>query len=336
MNERTIRLHTFCSVKGGVGKTTLAIVCAKILAAQGRVPVLIDCDLTGTSLADGLNLRAPKVALHEDGSIDFQAASTGIELSVEESRSAVKIRQARLQEDDRWKDRPHPPPFLNDILNFVVTTNGAPIMEALFWYHKDEDGIRYLPSSSLLDDVKESIVWFYDEPYAWARAFVRVLYTLAEQLPTLTDVVVDLPPGTWGFPHETLRLVSMLHFQDETQLPDDYALLQNGVARWIPNPFIVSSRDPNDFVPALQYVVRHQDVVPTLKPIVNRLDKGEKALHAKARERLGNILASSGLEEKLEYVAHSDALAQMFWLGDVEFAQISDKIVKSLRLEKKS
>ncbi len=336
MNERTIRLHTFCSVKGGVGKTTLAIVCAKILAAQGRVPVLLDCDLTGTSLADGLNLRAPKVALHEDGSIDFEAPSTGAELSVDESRSLVKMRQARLQEDDRWKDRQHPPPFLNDILNFVVTTKRVPRMEALFWRHKTDDGIRYLPSSSLLDDVKESIVWFYDEPYAWARAFARVLHTLAEQLPTLTDVVVDLPPGTWGFPHETLNLVSLLHFQDEAPLPDEYALLQDGVARWVPNPFIVSSRDPNDFVPALQYVVRHQDVVPTLVPVVNRSDKGLPALRSKIRERHSNILRDIGLEDKLELIPHVDALGQLFWDGNVDVGQIPGSILKTLRLEMKS
>lgn len=336
MSERTIRLHTFCSVKGGVGKTTLAIVCAKILAAQGRVPVLIDCDLTGTSIADGLNLRAPKVAMHEDESIDFDAKSTNEFWSVEESRSLVHRRQGKLQQDERWKDRPPPPPFLNDILNFVVTSERIPTMEALCWRHRQDDRIRYLPSSSLLDDVKESIAWFYDEPFAWARALVRILHALAQQIPTLTDVVVDLPPGTWGFSHEALNVVSMLEHQDDGPLPEEYALLQDGLARWIPNPILVSSRDPNDFVPALQYVVRHQDDIPSLQLVVNRNDKGERAVQTKIRERVSNLLQDTGLEDILERIQFVDVLAQLFWNGDLIVAKLPPSIVKTLRLENKS
>lgn len=336
MSERTIRLHTFCSVKGGVGKTTLAIVCAKILAAQGRVPVLIDCDLTGTSLADGLDLRAPNVKLHEDGSIDFEAEPTGLALvDAKESRNLIRSREAAIQQDERWRERPHPPVFLNDILDFVSANERVPRMDALFWRHMTQDQVLYLPSSSILEDVRGSLGWFYEEPFAWAGILARILHALARQVETLTDVVVDLPPGTWGFAHQMLNIVSMLHFQDERPLPEEYAFLQDDLARWIPNPFIVASRDPNDFVPALQYVVQHRQLVPTLTPVLNRLDKGMAAVKSKIAERLPNVLEHIELEKILKDVQHIDVLAQLFWSGNVNLDKIPANVIKTLRLEEK-
>ena len=37
MTPRKITLHVFCSAKGGVGKSTLAVTCAKLLAETGTV-----------------------------------------------------------------------------------------------------------------------------------------------------------------------------------------------------------------------------------------------------------------------------------------------------------
>ena len=54
---RSVTLHVFASVKGGVGKSTLAVQCARLCAAAGRPTVLFDFYFTGTSLADGLPLR---------------------------------------------------------------------------------------------------------------------------------------------------------------------------------------------------------------------------------------------------------------------------------------
>jgi Mrp family chromosome partitioning ATPase len=51
MPPRTIGLHVFCSAKGGVGKSTLAVAAAKLLADRGRTCVLVDADLTGTPSA---------------------------------------------------------------------------------------------------------------------------------------------------------------------------------------------------------------------------------------------------------------------------------------------
>jgi Mrp family chromosome partitioning ATPase len=77
MPERTVRAHAFASVKGGVGKSALAIFAAKFLALQNRKPLLVDCDMTGTSFADGLRLCAPKVTADASGALDVLQPPTG-------------------------------------------------------------------------------------------------------------------------------------------------------------------------------------------------------------------------------------------------------------------
>lgn len=334
MSERTIRLHTFCSVKGGVGKSTLATVCAKLLAKLGRVPVLVDCDLTGTSLADGLRLCAPEVAKHEDGSIDLEAPPTGQMLSLDETRSRRASRRDALRRDgDKWKDRPHPPPYFNDPLNYAYLTKRQARVDALLWrYESDDDGVLYLPSSSIHDDVVQSIEWFFGEPFDWARSFAWTLDGLAQQLPTLTDVVVDLPSGIWGFPHETLVIVSTLLLG--RPMPEDYPPWHAGPIRWAPNPFLVMSRDPNDIVPALEYVALQRAKVPTLKPLVNRDTEGMNAIRAMAKSRIGPVLEAAGLHETLERVGEMAALARLFWEGNVDLDEETRRNVsKTLRLE---
>jgi len=333
MSERTIRLHTFCSVKGGVGKSTLATVCAKLLARAGRVPVLVDCDITGTSLADGLRLCAPEVVKHEDGAIDLDAPPTGELLSIDATRSRRARRRDALRRDgDKWKDRPLPPPYFNDPLNHVFLTKRPARVDALLWKHERDDGVLYLPSSSTHDDVVQSMEWFYGEPFEWARCFAWTLDGLAQQLPALTDVVVDLPPGIWGFSHEMLVIVSTLLLGNP--MPDDYPPWHAGPIRWVPNPFLIMSRDPNDILPALEYVALQRSKVPTLKPLVNRDTEGRNAIREMAKSRIGPVLEATGLDETLESVGEMSALARLFWEGDVALDQeMSRNVSKTLRLE---
>ncbi|MFS8068808.1 MAG: P-loop NTPase [Byssovorax sp.] len=333
MSERTIHLHTFGSVKGGVGKSTLATVCAKLLARRGRVPVLVDCDLTGTSLADGLRLCAPVVAEHEDGAIDLEAPPTGEMLSLDETRSRRTARRDALRRDgEKWKDRPRPPPYFNDPLNYTFLTKRPARVDALLWKHEREDGVLYLPSSSTHDDVVQSVEWFFGEPFDWARSFAWTLDGLAQQMPTLTDVVVDLPPGIWGFSHEALVIVSTLLLGEP--MPDDYPPWHVGSIRWVPNPFLVMSRDPNDIVPALEYVALQRAKVSTLKPLVNRDTEGMNAIRAMAKSRIGPVLEATGLHETLGLVSEMSALARLFWEGDVTLDKEARRNVsKTLRLE---
>ena len=108
---RKITLHVFASAKGGVGKSSLAVACAKLIAqGRDRLPVVIDADMTGTSLADGMRLLAPDATLRSDGTIDIEAGPTGRFLPLDEVK-----RRRRLRRDSRDK-RGLPPPFLNDAL----------------------------------------------------------------------------------------------------------------------------------------------------------------------------------------------------------------------------
>ena len=67
-----VTLHVFCSAKGGVGKTSLAVEAASMFARDpNRRCVLIDSDFTGTSIADDLDLCAPKTRTRLDGTLEM-------------------------------------------------------------------------------------------------------------------------------------------------------------------------------------------------------------------------------------------------------------------------
>lgn len=160
---RAIHIHAFCSVKGGVGKSTLATATAKLLARRpDRRVVLIDADMTGTSLADGLRLRAPNVRMREDGAMDLLADSAaGPHHSRLETSKLIRARGLA-----KWDHFPPPPVYLNDILTFdpvedfsdPVESVRECVLEPLWWKHEKEDGVGYLPSSPMrriLDDLTE-------------------------------------------------------------------------------------------------------------------------------------------------------------------------------------
>jgi len=207
-------------------------------------------------------------------------------------------------------------------------------MDAMIWRHEQPDGVLYLPSSSTHDDMTQSLEWFFGQPFDFSRAFAVTLDAVARQVPTLTDVVVDLPPGIWGFSDRVLDLVSLLYYQDDEPLPDDCATLRAGDIRWEANPFLVTTRDPNDFTPALEYIAMHQKHVPTLRPVVNRSRVSIEVMRDIVRKRLGPFVAVAGLDEKMVRVDHLEALANMFVDGDVDINKVKGQFFEALRLEK--
>lgn len=323
MTSRTITIHAFCSVKGGVGKSTLAVASAKMLAKQGRRPALLDCDLSGTSLADGLRLRAPRVKTLSDGSIDLGAAPTGELADVEETR---RLRGQRAAQS--VGARPHPPPYLNDLLAEERELH----VEAFCWQHEREDGVLYLPSSSIRREIIQSLEWFYGDPFSWAKRLTWKLDDFAHQMPALTDVVIDLPPGVWGFAHEALTVLSAL--MRSRPLPDGFPEWQQGSVRWKANPVLVLTGDMNDLLPAMEYVGEHIASLPTLQPVVNRATEGIEVIRARAKELLGPIISGMRLEQKLVSVAESRGLARLFKDGDVSVDQAAQDLDALLRSEK--
>jgi cellulose biosynthesis protein BcsQ len=108
---RSVRVHCFFSVKGGVGKSTLALALAQLLSRPERC-VVLDLDLTGSSLSEGLSLQAPEIAVRGDGSMDLDAPPTGSYLGVDGSRAARDARKRAAP--GLWL----PPPYMNDALRY--------------------------------------------------------------------------------------------------------------------------------------------------------------------------------------------------------------------------
>lgn len=263
--QRRVTLHVFCSIKGGVGKSTLATACAKLLAAHGRVPLLIDADLTGTSIADGLSLCAPKTALREDGSVDVEAPPTGQLLPREE---VVRLR--RLRRDNPLR-KGSPPAYLNDALRPYLENNleryVAVRTDALLWRYEDDDGVRYLPSSALRPDMEESLRWFSLEAFDWTGAMILLLESAAGSWPALTDVVIDVPPGLFGFSQEMLALSSTLM---RGNLPDGYPDWKTGPIVWDARAFLVSTADNNDILPVYEYMAQNVTQLMDARILVNK------------------------------------------------------------------
>lgn len=328
MKDRTITLHTFASVKGGVGKSTLATACAKLLAAQKRVPVLVDCDLTGTSIADGLRLKAPRVTLLADGSIDLEAEPTEEWFSVEETR---RLRARRR--DTKWEKHGPPPPYLNDVLNRVLEGEKPVRVDSVLWQHEKEDGVFYLPSSSVHQDMIDSIAWYNDrDPFEWATCLLWSLDYLTQQNLYITDIVLDLPPGTWGFSHEAMVVVSTLQRGDV--LPKGYPPWNEGFTGWETNPFLVTSGDASDLLPALEYIGRRQgNMVHPPKPLANRDTRGLNLVRGLCRELLGPALAAAGLELFIDLVPEISELSKIFKVGDMPLNEDTIKLREVLRLK---
>jgi hypothetical protein len=334
--SRTISLYAFCSIKGGVGKSTLAVASAKLLATQeGRVPLLIDADLTGTSLADGLLLKAPVVPLRPDGALDLDAPPTGKLHTLEET---WRLRSAR--KNASWQDRAPPPAYLNDALNYQGAEGGQECrVEGMLWRHERADGVLYLPSSPFKRDVALSLGWLYGEdPFRWICRLTWVLDALIERLPSLSDIVVDLPPGVWegGFTHELLVLASMLSRREA--LPEGYPAWESSRIHWQVTPFLVTTPDWNDLLPALEYTAAHSALLPTLRPVVNRTgSESPVELRARLRRRLDPALANLGIDEQLAHVDElGRSLGQVFRAGDLPLNDELQSLSTRLGLEKTS
>lgn len=331
--SRTVKLHVLCSIKGGVGKSTLAVACAKLVAEHGGVPLLIDADMTGTSLADGLLLRAPKVAQREDGTLDLDAPPTGEHCSLP---ATERLREARKNAPP--SERALPPAYLNDALNYQGTTAGQECrVEGMLWAHEHADGVLYLPSSPLQQDIARSLGWIYgQDPFRWVCRLTWLLDALLARIPRLTDVVVDLPPGVWegGFSHELLALASMLSLREP--LPEGYPDWEKAGIAWEVAPLLVTTPDWNDVLPALEYFAAHSAVLPTLRLLVNRVGaESQRELRERVRRRLGPALANLGLEEQLTRIDElARSLGQIFRTGDLPMGSDIRSLSNPLNLAK--
>lgn len=277
MTRPDLTLHVFSSVKGGVGKSTLTVACAKVLQSAGRSCAVIDLDLTGTSLMDGLDLCAPR----EPGGGFYSREET------------LRLRDARRI--STLDQPPRPPRFVNDLF-LDLSADGVFDVGSGMWSHAEDDGARYLPASSLPAHVLLAADWFAPvQQDEWSLLLVRLLDRLTRELPHLTDVVLDLPSGMHGFAYRALTVVS--HLARGEPLPAGHPQLADADRRWTVHPFLVTSPDRNDLFAAVESLAVLSPALPGLRVLVNRM-RSEPI--ERVRARVVDRFGATGIEEALE------------------------------------
>lgn len=313
--SRDISLHAFCSAKGGVGKSTLAVASALILKndpARVRVPLLIDADLTGTSLADGLRLRAPNLQEKADGTLDLDADPAGPAYSVSDTFSQRRRRNTLVFERGaNFAGEPLCIPFLNDALAYAPSQGRGPgdcRIDSLFWIHEDDDGVLYLPSSSLPEDGMLALGWLYQQ-VEHDRLVCRLCWLLDEVIqrrPDITDIILDLSPGIQGVTR--LMIDVMRHLYHDIALPSGYPNWRDRV-KFRVNPVLVLTADRNDWLPAIEFYMRYgAPLLPRLNRISSTAD--EKEILDDICEELGNL--GNTVRKSLRSVPYRSELAQLF------------------------
>jgi hypothetical protein len=271
-----LRCFSFHSVKGGVGKSTLATLAARWLAEQTPdEPVwLVDMDLTGTSLADVLPLEAPA---WEDGALPLQQPPTA-HLTVEESRAGAELRSDG--EDPAFV------PYLNDYLLYARKgwqEDQDPPPNHLAWrWAKGPENLRILPSSALPNDLAHILpVIFREDEAAFIEARLEwFLAALAEPDRRVT-VVFDTPPTIPGLSRSVLSLAHRLTEEPKGFLSKDGGMPSRLEAAQVDfRAFLVTSLDEQD----LRAMARWLALVPNRPPskaivqvVVNRVEEHETA-----------------------------------------------------------
>lgn len=316
-------LRSFHSVKGGVGKSTLATVSAIQLAhahPEARV-LLIDMDLTGTSLADVLPLRAPSWKEPADP-VRLESEPDADLLSVEASRKGIR----RREDCDQDPYLRHVP-FLNDYLLYAPPdgqTDADP--RGLFWrLASAPENLAVVPSSALPRDLQRILPVIFDEhqsAFLEARLEALIARVLRidedEDTQELRDlcVVIDVPPTLPGLSRAVLSVVLRLTapdhvaaLVDDGQSPPVFKQLgeRDGMS------FVVASEDFQDLRAAARWLRLADD--PRLRLIVNRSPaQGEDALRDYLQDQFGGgaSLAAGN--------ARADDWAPQFrnaiWIGD--------------------
>lgn len=265
-----LKVWSYHSVKGGVGKTTLSLLTARALAQRGEQVLVVDLDLTGTSLADGLALRAPTWADPEG-------------------------RTALTRRPDDWLPReegirkrardPEDPPFLNDFL--LRTQNAAWTREeahpeALAWKLPADDALAdrlmVLPSSAFPADLEQVLALLYDEPFsAWAESRLEWLLDAVLEKTTIRHVVIDTPPCIPGISRAVLSAAMRLGRDTKLRLSDDGELppaLWAARVQWL--PWLVTSEDRQDLRALERWLAEHDaDEVGRLGVVINRFTTGK-------------------------------------------------------------
>jgi hypothetical protein len=199
--------RSFHSVKGGVGKSHLALGAAKS-AALGGPAYLIETDLLGTSLVDALPVRAPR--WRGDPRLTFERLAFEIPDGFHEER----ITRALIDARGRSKDAgPRGVPFLNDFLLYAGEhwDEGRECrVDAVRWQLDPKlPDLHVIPCSPLPRDIAAIEPLCSDEHHsAFIEGRLERLLALIAKLHAGRDVAVvfDCPRGILGVARAVLSL----------------------------------------------------------------------------------------------------------------------------------
>lgn len=274
--RKTLRCASFHSVKGGVGKSTLSYLVARAFATEGPV-VLIDADLTGTSLADVLPLRPP-VWFGDQERLPLNKKP--------DDWSAPDPKRILLRNRSTHEGDPHARfvPLLNDFLlwdcnRYEVRGDVEPT--ALFWKLPKDDSLAeqlfVIPSSALPNDLSQILPLIYDElqaAYLESR-FEWLLHFILEKTDVRT-VVFDTPPTIPGLSRAilsmALRLPKYKELAEDGGTPLELTRDRTDPITW--TPFLITTTDLQDIRAAERWLEgRQPDEVGSIEVVLNRTDK---------------------------------------------------------------
>jgi hypothetical protein len=208
------------------------------------------------------------VVLDADGHPDLSKPPTGRHLTREET---VRLRNIRGTRSWSSAQASPPPAYLNDALRYVGDDGNECRVEALFWRHVDDDGVRYLPSSPARRDIGVALGWLYDEEeFGWIQRMTWLFDGMLDQSPALTDIVVDLPPGLFGFAHQMLALSS--NVARGVPFPSGYPPWEGKVV-WRANAMLVTTPDRADLFASVEYATRFREELGHLRLLLNKSSK---------------------------------------------------------------
>lgn len=316
----TTHLHAFASTKGGVGKSTLAVLLAELLADAGREPVVIDLDFTGTSLADGLHLRAPVVPQRPEGQLTLNAEPLFKWHSVIESQKRRDFRQYRGGK----YDEPTWCVFFNDI----YFTKEPVRLDSLWWAREDREDIRFYPTSSTGTDLSAGalLTLKHSSRHAIQKRLAEILYQFVREIPTVTDIILDLPPGYFGLAWQVLTL--FIRLSRNRPLPRYWPPLRE--VSWDVHPYLVMTEDRNDLYLSIENYLRLQQEFENpkvVRPLINRMRGSIAGVQQTVRKRYEHIrpkdehYRSPGFdfdEDALIPISEDNAIHQIFKRGAFE------------------
>lgn len=292
-------VYAFYSVKGGVGKSALAIAAALGFARRGRPVAVLDMDFMGTSLADALALCAPRLEQGSEG-LRLQGPAQGY-MSRAETLVARGFSAGTGSKGLAFLDAL--------LLDSTVEFNPA----ALAWRHPDHERIRWYPSSPRLGDSVRAAGRILNEIPTddLTDRNAKLVARIAESLGEGAVVIVDLPPALYGMPTLVARAFA--------QVPE--------VKRFV--PILVSTPDRGDLYRSLEVYLDLARSLWGMRWLLNRNHQAVNDVRQQVRALLPAHMAASGVDQRLHDIGWSgEGLGRLYQVDQLALPdELTERVV---------